>query len=344
MYSCKAHATTAVCPACGRADGRRSPHRCRATEQGAARLSRPPGSTRRLASTGCSTTPRGRRPRRSRDFTQQEPNLGQPATERTEVRILYDSRNIYIGVHAYQIGRRHDRCRAPGGGAAPDAGAHAHHSDGVVATEMRRDSDRLFDEDNFQVILDTFKDSRNGYMFVTTPLGAKLEQQIFDEGEGGGRGTTSNVNRNWDGVWDSAATDHRRRLDGRDRHPDQHRSASSRATSRPGASISCATSAARTSSPTGRRFRAPTALTRVSLAGELRGLQNLSLGTGPEAEAVRGRPACANRELSATNQNTDVGARRRVSTRATASRPASTSTSPSTPTSRRWKWTSSRST
>ena len=54
---------------------------------------------------------------------------------------------------------------------------------------MRRDSDRLFDEDNFQVILDTFKDSRNGYMFVTTPLGAKLEQQIFDEGEGGGRGT-----------------------------------------------------------------------------------------------------------------------------------------------------------
>ncbi|MEP7118645.1 MAG: DUF5916 domain-containing protein, partial [Acidobacteriota bacterium] len=48
-------------------------------------------------------------------------------------------------------------------------------------------------------------DSRNGYMFVTTPLGAKLEQQVFDEGEGGGRGATSNVNRNWDGVWDAAA-------------------------------------------------------------------------------------------------------------------------------------------
>jgi hypothetical protein len=75
----------------------------------------------------------------------------------------------------------------------------------VVATEMRRDADRLFDEDNFQVIVDTFHDSRNGYMFLTTPLGAKLEQQIFDEGEGGGRGTTANVNRNWDGVWDAAA-------------------------------------------------------------------------------------------------------------------------------------------
>src|SRR5688572_9486245 len=35
-------------------------------------------------------------------FTQQEPNLGQPATERTEVRIVYDARTIYIAVHAYQ--------------------------------------------------------------------------------------------------------------------------------------------------------------------------------------------------------------------------------------------------
>ena len=113
-------------------------------------------------------------------FIQQEPNEGQPASDRTEVRVLYDSGHLYIGVHAYA-------------------------SDGVSATEMRRDADRLFDEDNFQVILDTFHDSRNGYMFLTTPLGAKLEQQIFDEGEGGGRGTTANINRNWDGVWDAAA-------------------------------------------------------------------------------------------------------------------------------------------
>jgi len=113
-------------------------------------------------------------------FVQQEPNEGQPASDRTEVRVLYDSGHLYIGVHAYA-------------------------NEGVTATEMRRDADRLFDEDNFQVILDTFHDSRNGYMFLTTPLGAKLEQQIFDEGEGGGRGTTANINRNWDGVWDAAA-------------------------------------------------------------------------------------------------------------------------------------------
>jgi hypothetical protein len=113
-------------------------------------------------------------------FVQQEPREGEPATDRTEVRVLYDKGHLYIGVRAFA-------------------------SEPVVATEMRRDADRLFDEDNFQVVVDTFHDSRNGYMFLTSPLGAKLEQQLFDEGEGGGRGTTSNINRNWDGVWDAAS-------------------------------------------------------------------------------------------------------------------------------------------
>ncbi len=72
---------------------------------------------------------------------------------------------------------------------------------------MRRDADRLLDEDNVQIILDTFNDSRNGYMFVTTPLGAKLEQQISEEGEGNTRAglLNTNVNRNWDGIWGVAA-------------------------------------------------------------------------------------------------------------------------------------------
>jgi hypothetical protein len=115
-------------------------------------------------------------------FTQQEPATGEPATERTEVRVMYDSERLYIAVHAFDS-----------------------NPAGVIATEMRRDSPRLFDEDNFQVILDTFRDSRSGYMFLTSPLGAKLEQQIFEEGGGNARGSASNINRNWDGVWMSAA-------------------------------------------------------------------------------------------------------------------------------------------
>ena len=35
------------------------------------------------------------------DFRQEEPNEGQPATERTEVRILFDDRNLYIGIRAF---------------------------------------------------------------------------------------------------------------------------------------------------------------------------------------------------------------------------------------------------
>ena len=43
-------------------------------------------------------------------------------------------------------------------------------------------------------------------MFVTTPLGAKLEQQISEEGEGNNRAglVNSNINRNWDGIWEVA--------------------------------------------------------------------------------------------------------------------------------------------
>jgi uncharacterized protein DUF5916/cellulose/xylan binding protein with CBM9 domain len=117
------------------------------------------------------------------EFVQQEPREGAPASERTEVRVMYDSRSLLIAVHAFD----------------DDPSA-------LVATEMRRDADRLLDEDSFALILDTFNDSRNGYMFVTTPLGAKLEQQISEEGEGNSRAglVNSNVNRNWDGVWDVA--------------------------------------------------------------------------------------------------------------------------------------------
>ena len=119
-------------------------------------------------------------------FTQQEPREGEPATERTVVRVLYDGKSLLVGVHAFD--------------AQPSA---------IVGTEMRRDSDRLLDEDNFELILDTFNDSRNDYMFVTTPLGAKLEQQILEEGEGNNRIgfglVNSNVNKNWDGIWDVAA-------------------------------------------------------------------------------------------------------------------------------------------
>ena len=115
------------------------------------------------------------------EFVQQEPSEGAPASERTEVFVVYDDDALYLGVRAFDS-----------------------NLEGVVSSEMRRDSDRILDEDYFALILDTFKDSRSGYMFVVSPLGAKLEQQVFEEGEGGRPGWPSpNVNRNWDGVWEA---------------------------------------------------------------------------------------------------------------------------------------------
>ncbi|MSR19783.1 MAG: hypothetical protein EXR91_02225 [Gemmatimonadetes bacterium] len=115
-------------------------------------------------------------------FVQQEPTEGAPATERTEVRVLYTGSSLFVAVHAFD--------------SEPDL---------VIATEMRRDGNRIFDEDNFEIILDTFMDSRSAYMFVVTPLGAQLDQQVFDEGGRDRRGSALAVNRDWDGVWSVSA-------------------------------------------------------------------------------------------------------------------------------------------
>jgi len=122
------------------------------------------------------------------DFIQQEPAEGAPATERTEVRVVYNGSSLFIGVRAFDSSHEPPR-----------------------ATEMRRDANRIMEEDNFQVILDTFMDTRTAYMFVVTPLGAQLDQQIFDEGGRDRRGSTAAVNTEWDGVWavaTSRAADH----------------------------------------------------------------------------------------------------------------------------------------
>jgi hypothetical protein len=116
------------------------------------------------------------------DFTQQEPNDGEPATERTEVRILNDGSNLYFGVRAFD--------------SAPDQ---------VVATEMRRDGEQILEEDSFQLILDTFRDSRSAYMFVVSPLGAQLDQQVSDEGGRDRRASGGAINRDWDAVWSASA-------------------------------------------------------------------------------------------------------------------------------------------
>ncbi len=103
------------------------------------------------------------------NFTQRELNEGQPATERTKAAVLYDSQNIYIGVWCYDS--QPDKIRAQG---------------------MKRDFN-YYSDDNFKIVIDTYHDQRNGYLFVTNPNAARFDALIQNNGD--------RVNEAWDGVW-----------------------------------------------------------------------------------------------------------------------------------------------
>ena len=117
----------------------------------------------------------------ARNFIQRQPDEGLPATEKTEVKIMYDAENIYIGAMCFD--------------SEPDK---------IIANEKRRDSDKLSENDHFEVMLDTFHDRRNGYIFVINPLGAKMDLQIRKEGKSEGRypNNNPNLNRDWNAVWE----------------------------------------------------------------------------------------------------------------------------------------------
>ncbi|MGH7598193.1 MAG: DUF5916 domain-containing protein [bacterium] len=110
------------------------------------------------------------------DFRQIQPREGEPATEKTEVRVLYDHDNLYIGVICYD--------------AEPNK---------IVAQKLQRDG-LLADDDTFGFILDTYHDHRNAYFFSTNPNGAEEDGQVTDG--------AFDINLDWDGVWEVKAKIH----------------------------------------------------------------------------------------------------------------------------------------
>ncbi|MCP4654116.1 MAG: carbohydrate binding family 9 domain-containing protein [bacterium] len=108
------------------------------------------------------------------ELVQIEPDAGAPATERTEVRIGYDERKLYIGARCYQ--------------SEPEK---------IVAVSMNRDSYFAY-EDSVHIILDTFLDGKNAFYFGTNVLGAQLDLLVRGDGEA--------INAAWDAVWESASS------------------------------------------------------------------------------------------------------------------------------------------
>ena len=105
------------------------------------------------------------------DFIQVEPTAGAPATEPTDVWIFFDDDTIYIS------GRCWD--------SAPEAR--------WLLKEMRRDSENIYSDENFTLVLDTFYDRRSGYFFQVNPIGGFYDAQITDGPPG---------NSDWNPVWD----------------------------------------------------------------------------------------------------------------------------------------------
>jgi hypothetical protein len=125
-------------------------------------------------------------------FIQRELREGDPVTERTEVRVFTDGEALYVGAWLY------DRDAA-----------------GIVPGEKIRDV-TLDNSDAFALILDTFHDRQNGFVFATTPAGIEYDGQVSKEGEGGGvtvqgqgravSGSMGGFNLNWDGNWTVATS------------------------------------------------------------------------------------------------------------------------------------------
>ena len=104
------------------------------------------------------------------DFIQNDPDEGAPATERTEVWLLFDDENVYVVARCWET--RPDR---------------------LIATEMRRDNRRVVRDDNFAWSFDTFYDRRNVIMFEVTAVGGRIDAQTTNE---------SQVNMDWNPIWD----------------------------------------------------------------------------------------------------------------------------------------------
>jgi hypothetical protein len=129
-------------------------------------------------------------------FVQREPSDGDPATEPTEVRILQDDGAVYVGVWLWDS-----------------------EPDGIVPGEGIRDYD-LNQSDAVLLVLDTFRDEQNAFVFGTNPAGIEYDGQVANEGQGGGMffggggtrnrrqqsGSGGGFNLNWDGSWTVATS------------------------------------------------------------------------------------------------------------------------------------------
>ncbi len=102
------------------------------------------------------------------------PSFRSEPTERTEIRVAYDDKYIYVAGRLYNS-----------------------EPSGIQANSLTRDLDRGGDFFNF--LLDTFNDNENLVVFVTTPAGNRLDAEVINDAEG-----QDYFNQDWNAFWDNA--------------------------------------------------------------------------------------------------------------------------------------------
>lgn len=107
------------------------------------------------------------------ELVQRQPDTGSAPSERTDVMLLRDEDNLYVGVYAYD--------------AQPDR---------VIGTQMLRDG-AMGSDDRIEIVLDTFRDQRSAFYFATNPAGALVDGLAFANGQ---------LNTEWDAIWDVRTT------------------------------------------------------------------------------------------------------------------------------------------
>ena len=118
------------------------------------------------------------------NFTQLRPYNGQPASERTEVRIAVSNTMFYFSAVCYDA-----------------------EVERLIVTDAKRDGS-LDDTDAIIFIVDTYNDSQNGFVFGTNSLGIEYDAQVDNEGQGNfvgagqQRGVIGGFNINWDATWE----------------------------------------------------------------------------------------------------------------------------------------------
>ena len=117
------------------------------------------------------TEPAWKKARQIQSLTMVEPETNIPGSEKTEISILADENNIFLGIRCY-----------------------VENPEEIMASTKARDAG-LRHDDYIKFVLDTYLDGRTGFIFAINPFGARYDALVSRYGE--------SENANWDAVWEA---------------------------------------------------------------------------------------------------------------------------------------------